>query len=51
MRHDDQRKRLAGAILLTLLTVAAASAATLDRRLVEAAGFSTVVAHGNTFGA
>jgi ankyrin repeat protein len=37
MRHDDQRNRLAGAILMTLLTVAAASAATVDRRLVEAA--------------
>jgi ankyrin repeat protein len=37
MRHDDQRSGLAGAILLTLLTVAATSAATVDLRLVEAA--------------
>ena len=37
MRHDDQRIGLAGAMLVTLLTAAAPSAARVDLRLVEAA--------------
>jgi uncharacterized protein len=37
MRHDHDRSGLGGAILMTLLTAATASAATVDIRLVDAA--------------